>query len=281
MVCPSSPPLLPSRLLLFFHRHLSPFILMVDRGDCTFVSKVRRAQQAGASAVLIADNVCTCGYFNTSPQECTMDPGLQCEQNEPIMADDGSGNDVSIPSFLLFKQDADAIKTVLKDQNGIVQVKLQWGIPAPDDRVEWELWSNPVEVVSKNFQKTFYPDVGALGASQQFTPHFYIFDGVQNGCHSNAANCGSLCVNQGRYCAVDPDSDLERGISGGDVVVESLRRLCIWQHHGQDGVGEKVRRTRAGARAHRDPNPLSLTLLTPCTVLEVCQLLPRQLRHRD
>ena len=35
-----------------------------------------------------------------------------------------------------------------------------------------------------------------------------------------------------------PDNDLDRGISGADVVKESLRRMCIWQHYGEDdGVG--------------------------------------------
>jgi hypothetical protein len=33
---------------------------MADRGDCTFVTKVRHAQHAGASGVLIADNQCVC-----------------------------------------------------------------------------------------------------------------------------------------------------------------------------------------------------------------------------
>merc|ERR1712151_1376895 len=34
-------------------------------------------------------------------------------------------------------------------------------------------------------------------------------------------------------------NDLDRGISGVDVVVESLRRLCIWKEYGEeDGIGE-------------------------------------------
>jgi len=47
-----------------------------------------------------------------------------------------------------------------------------------------------------------------------------------------------LCTNNGRYCAIDPDSDLNEGISGADVVGESLRRLCVWKHYGEDdGIG--------------------------------------------
>ena len=39
----------------------TPFILMVDRGDCTFVTKARNAQQMGATALVVADNLCVCG----------------------------------------------------------------------------------------------------------------------------------------------------------------------------------------------------------------------------
>ena len=39
---------------------LVPFIMMIDRGDCSFVQKVRNGQKAGASAVLIADDICLC-----------------------------------------------------------------------------------------------------------------------------------------------------------------------------------------------------------------------------
>ena len=32
-------------------------ILLVDRGECTFVTKVRNAERAGASLVVVIDNV--------------------------------------------------------------------------------------------------------------------------------------------------------------------------------------------------------------------------------
>lgn len=51
--------------------------------------------------------------------------------------------------------------------------------------------------------------------------------------------CFSLCTNNGRYCSTDPDDDLDRGISGADVVKESLRRICIWKQYGEDGVGRE------------------------------------------
>ncbi len=42
------------------------------------------------------------------------------------------------------------------------------------------------------------------------------------------------------YCATDPDNDLDEGISGADVIKESLRRICIWKSYGlKDGIGEQ------------------------------------------
>jgi len=215
----------------------SPYILMVDRGMCTFVTKIRNAQRSGAAAVIIADNSCLCSSGN----ECNSDPGVECEPREPIMADDGSGSDISIPSFLMFKQDADIVKAQLQ-ANKMVQIEMAWSLPAPDSRVEYELWTMPTDLVSREFQRTFKSAAAALGKHAYFTPHMYVYDGVRSNCQGPGGEnqCYNLCTNSGRYCATDPDNDLDKGISGADVVVESLRRLCVWKIYGEDdGIGMK------------------------------------------
>jgi hypothetical protein len=212
----------------------APFILMVDRGECTFVKKVRNAQKLGAAAVLIADTTCLCDAGDA----CTDDAG-ECETKEPIMADDGSGADITIPSFLMFKQDADPIREALK-KNTIVRMSMSWALPRPDDTVEYALWTTPKDAVSRPLQFNFREVAKALGKHAQFTPHMYVYDGLFAGCQGpNGENqCYNLCTNSGRYCASDPDDDLDRGISGADVVTESLRRLCIWKEYGEaDGIG--------------------------------------------
>ena len=215
----------------------APFILMVDRGDCSFVVKVRNAQKAGAAAALIADNVCLCNAGSSCTPESNM-VYQECETKEPIMADDGSGADITIPSFLLFKQDSDPIKAVLK-QDKMVRAQMSWTLPAPDARVEYELWSTPKEPVSAPLKKNFREVAVALGNHAQFTPHYYVYDGLFAGCRaSDGTNqCYNLCTNNGRYCSTDPDDDLDSGISGADVVTESLRQICIWKEYGGDGVG--------------------------------------------
>jgi hypothetical protein len=212
----------------------SPFILLVDRGECTFVEKVRNAQRAGAAAVLIADSSCLC-----TDHECINATGVtNCEVAEPIMADDGSGADISIPSFLIFKHDADSIRSTLKD-NQQVRIEMKFSVPAPDSRVEYDLWTSPTDVLSKDILKTFQRAAVALGKDAFFTPQEYVMDGVKAGCQGDDGEdiCMNLCTNSGRYCSLDPDESLSRGASGADVVAESLRRLCLWDVYGKDGVG--------------------------------------------
>lgn len=215
----------------------SPFILMIDRGDCSFVQKVRNAQHAGAAAVLIADSTCICGA-----EECVMNPEqIMCEQQEPIMADDGTGADITIPSFLVFKQDADKIRKEIKDNNQPVRVEMTFMLPNPDAVVEYELWTTASDTLSDLFLQTFASAAIALKGEAKFSPQMFIYDGTRAGCRglNGMNNCVGLCTNSGRYCATDPDGNLYAGLTGTDVVTESLRRICIWNTYGvADGVGE-------------------------------------------
>lgn len=213
----------------------APFILLVDRGGCTFVQKVRNSQHAGAAAVIIADNACQCKHEKI----CTPEANQVCEKHEPIMADDGSGYDITIPSVLIFKQDADPIKAALLKHKS-VRMEMAWSLPNMDSHVEWDLWTSPTDYVSSQFKNEFGVAVKAFAGQATFTPHMYIYDGIAAKCRNaeGKSECFNLCTNEGRYCAADPDNDLDYGISGADVVSESIRRLCIWELYGKDdGVG--------------------------------------------
>jgi hypothetical protein len=163
----------------------SPFVLLVDRGDCKFVMKVRNAQRAGAAAVLIADNVCMCSYG----RQCTPDVENQaCETQEPIMADDGSGSDISIPSLLIFKQDADPIKQTLR-ANTPVRVEMSFSVPSASGIVNYELWTTPADVTSQPIEKNFKAAAIALGDKARFTPR------VCNVVLEGNCSCEKRCLN--------------------------------------------------------------------------------------
>ena len=79
---------------------LEGLIAMVDRGDCTFVKKVREAQQAQAAGVIICNN----------------EPGA-------IFSPGGFDNNLNIPSAMVSQQDCDLIK--MEMQSGTVTATLE------------------------------------------------------------------------------------------------------------------------------------------------------------
>jgi PA domain len=101
-------------------------IIMVDRGNCTFVTKVRNIEKAGVHLGIIIDN--------------------KSEDSENlIMSDDGTGTTINIPSFIIRKRDGDLIKDQLKKSNlSSVYVRAALELVHPDNRVEYEFWYSTI-----------------------------------------------------------------------------------------------------------------------------------------
>lgn len=69
-------------------------VAVVLRGDCTFVEKARRAQAAGAWAVIVVDNL-----------------AASTSKDQPMFAMSGDGkDDVTIPVVFLYKLEADVLE---------------------------------------------------------------------------------------------------------------------------------------------------------------------------
>jgi hypothetical protein len=92
-------------------------IAVIDRGYCTFVTKARYAQNAGAIAVIF----------------CNIDNG-----NWPVMADDGFGGDIHIPVIMISKADADILKGKIAAQQLQVTLFKKYHDPK---------WCNSVDVL--------------------------------------------------------------------------------------------------------------------------------------
>lgn len=197
-----------------------PVIALVYRGNCTFVTKVRHVQEMGAAAAVVIDN--------------------NDENFIPYMADDGTGDKISIPSILIHKKDGDKMWQAVENSKGSgpldnskkVHASVTFNIPRPDNRVEWSVWASAGANQDKlrDFKKNWGPIGKALGSAALFTPHYWFIDGASQGCYPYRAelNCDNQCTNKGRYCSVDPDDDLNAGVSGADIVKENLRQLCLW-----------------------------------------------------
>jgi len=239
-------------------------IFLVDRGACDFVQKMRIAQSKGAVAVIIADNVCQCDSTNEykvdvttgrtqklleqckqlAKQSLVLAAGETCENGLPYMADDGTGDDIKIPSFLVDFVDAQPLKdcwySATKKMSSAdlltgdafkcvndtkIVVQLAWDLPTSSDKVKFELWSSSdSEAV---FKREFAPSMPKLAPYVDFQPRYFVWDGAYWGCTIDNL-CGSQCTPGGLYCNPDPDAGRFAGVQGVDVVEENLREMCVW-----------------------------------------------------
>ena len=218
---------------------ITPFILMAPPGPCSPVLWARRAQFVGAAALMIVDNVCPC-----DDQACPGYSAETCRQaGKPVLIDDGTAGDVSIPVWLVPKTIGQAlVDTAVKDNQPIL-VEFAWGLPAVEDdndkthqahnkTVKYELWTaaaNDPQLTASNVQE-LRQLVKALPDHLLLQPKFRLLDGIRFHCpqfkDASPSPCDHLCTNGGRYCAMQG-----KNLTGHTVVKETLRRLCIWNHY--------------------------------------------------
>jgi hypothetical protein len=170
-----------------------------------------------------------------------------------------------VPAALMERSPCQAIRDQLSAGKTVIG-SIDWSdaIPHPDDRVEWELWTDSNNGCTKcqqviDFINAFASDASQLeqGGFTRFQPHFLTYHCLEE--YLGSLECESQCISNGRYCNTDPDDDLERGTcplprpslpfsstaplcstqrgaaemdvaagyQGKDVVVENLRHLCV------------------------------------------------------
>jgi len=194
-------------------------IVMVRRGKCSFTTKVKVAYEKGAHAVLIVDRE---------------DSNLTSkDMANIIVADDGFGNKINIPSVLISKVEGrKLIQAVRRTQ---VVVELAWDLPT-NHVVNVDLWMSSASRESLRFLKEFASKRRILNEVVNFQPHYAVFgiDGTDPKIYND------LCSdNSGQYCAEDPDG--AGPITGKDVLAEDVRQLCIHTVHKVARVGNTER----------------------------------------
>lgn len=182
-------------------------IVMVRRGKCTFTKKVKIASAKGAHAVIIVDN-----------QALTAK-----DMENIIVADDGNGESIHIPSILITKAEGDRIIDATRRSDVIVE--LAWDIPQ-NHVVEMDLWMSSGSRKSQEFLRDFSERRKTLNEVVQFRPHYAVFSLPSN----DPKIYNQLCTDEtGRFCTEDPDGSGR--VTGKDVLEEDVRQLCIHEMH--------------------------------------------------
>ncbi|CAK0852733.1 unnamed protein product [Prorocentrum cordatum] len=181
-------------------------IFVIRRGGCSFVTKVKIAAEKCAHAVIIVDR-------EDSNQTAE-------DLKHIIVADDGYGGSIEIPSVLISREQGQHLINSLESNQQIV-AELAWDIPT-DHVVNVDMWISSASRESLRFLKEFAPKRRLLNSVISFTPHYAVF-GMDR---TNPAVFNELCTTtDGQYCAEDPDG--AGPVTGKDVLEEDVRQLCI------------------------------------------------------
>lgn len=181
-------------------------VVLVRRGQCTFVTKVRVAEGKDAHAVIVVDKESS----TKTPEEI----------QHVVVADDGWGDSIKIPSVLISRDEGQ--KLIDAAREGTVVVELAWDIPHAEV-VLADFWMSSGSRESLEFLERFKSCAETLRYHLQFEPHYHIFSLPEG------AGLAHLCADgwKAKHCAPDPDGP--GPITGADVANEDLRQLCIWR----------------------------------------------------
>ena len=94
--------------------------MVARRGSCTFVDKVRNAERAGATLLVVVDS---------RVENVT----------NVIMGDDGTGSGIRIPSMLIGKTDGETLIKFAKQKKGATLLA-EFAIKGASDVAEVEFW---------------------------------------------------------------------------------------------------------------------------------------------
>lgn len=183
---------------------------MIDRGNCTFVRKVRNVENAGGHVALIIDNK----YGE--------------EVDQVIMADDGYGRNITIPGLLISKKDGDIIANYMgqyKDAKVVLEVDFE--MEHKNNTVRYDLYfTSDNEAVYKLLQEFYYYHLEIMD-STNFTVHYVTYQSpyyVEGG--KNTENVKN-CIAYGKYC----NSPGKFGNNDGTVVVkENIKQKCVYKY---------------------------------------------------
>lgn len=189
-------------------------IFLVDRGQCTFVQKVRNIERAGGSLAVIIDDTSATDVKNI------------------IMSDDGTGTGIRIPAMLISKRDGQILKDFLKKQDP--EVAKQAALAAEfifenqNNEVKWEFWYTSANDKALDFIRNFGESMELLEKTVQFQPRFVTW--ACPSCDSDFKR--KECVSNGKYCAMN-----HRGsyVQGKDIIIEDLRSHCLYKQLQKEG----------------------------------------------
>jgi hypothetical protein len=187
--------------------HNATPVLMLDRGDCAFVVKVRNAQNIGARAVIIVNSD-------------------DSDVEKIVMTDNGAAGNLDIPAFLIRREDGTILRNMVEGRFSQIYMSIGFEVPkSAGSTAEVSIWLQSSDETGMKLLSDFSPYAAKL-PNLHFEPHYLTWRCPV--CESGGFRSpNNECLSGGRYCAYDPDGP--GSLEGSDVVLENLRELCLYR----------------------------------------------------
>ncbi len=189
-------------------------IVLVERGNCSFIRKTKNVQELGGAMNLIMNSI----------------PGQAPE--DIIMVDDGTGINVAIPTVMISKEDGERIKQAIIEteknnkiagnRKDYVVLLVEFEMEKPDDRVEYDIWYTSGDTKALEFIKKMRHYNELLGKDALLTPHMMVR--VCRHCDSYDQNCKRY--GDTMYCAPPTKHSF---VAGSASINMGLDELCIYR----------------------------------------------------
>jgi hypothetical protein len=187
-------------------------IVLLDRGTCSFVTKVRNAERAGASLVVVIDDR---------------------EENitNVIMGDDGTGMGIRIPAMLIGKDSGKILKDYAVTSDSKATLSAEFTIKNPHNYSDVEFWYSSNNILALDFLKEFDSYRHQLDTWMNFRPRF-----VTWACPSCTTEFKQdECFGNGKYCAPNTNRATSTYIQGKNIIMEDLRQVCLHERLAFEG----------------------------------------------
>jgi hypothetical protein len=186
-------------------------IILVHRGNCTFVTKVQNVENAGGHVALIIDN--------------------KSEDVETIvMADDGKGKDITIPGVLISLEDGNIITEYIKnnlDRAKDIIVEVDFEMEHPSNIVKYDLYTSADNDAVYKLISEFFHYQSEIFDKTNLTVHYVTYQHPKYDTSPSALNTPKEnCLGNGKYCAIPG----KFGVTDGrEIVYEAIKQKCIFK----------------------------------------------------
>lgn len=196
-------------------------IIMVNRGECSFVTKVRNVEQANGHVALIVNNI---------PNQSV---------NSIIMADDGRGMELTIPGILIPYEEGKILKDFWienKDKPDILSkivLEVDFEMENPNNFVEYDIWYTPDQEQIYKLIGDFYTYHEALRNQSRLNMHIVTYSHYSY--DQSKRQVMDHCLGSGKYCVRPGNLNITKG---SDVVMEGIKQKCIYNYAYGNGKEE-------------------------------------------